>query len=76
MAEGWNGSGVWGDKQPLISVIYPENLVWEHVEVSIETSFRGQKGPVLHEPDGLIAPTALLPGERRYDVRIIIKLSY
>ena len=62
VAEGWNGSGVRGDKQPLISVVYPENLVREHVEVSTETSFRGQKGPVLYEPDGLIAPTALRPG--------------
>ena len=34
----------------------------EHAEVSTETSFRGQKGPVLYEPDGLNAPTALLPG--------------
>ena len=62
MAEGWNGSGVRGDKQPLISVVYPENLVREHAEVSTETSFRGQKGPVLYEPDGLNAPTALHPG--------------
>ena len=62
MAEGWNGSGVRGDKQPLISVVYPENLVQEHVEVSTETSFREQKGPVLYEPDGLNAHIALRPG--------------
>ena len=46
----------------MISVVYPENLVQEHVEVSTETSFREQKGPVLYEPDGLNAPTALHPG--------------